>query len=41
VSRESAPSAENLDSPVTADPSGNASCFLTMSQTFCTVSGLA
>lgn len=41
VSRESAPSAENLDSPVTTDPSGNANCFLTMSQTFSTVSGLA
>jgi len=41
VSRESAPSAENLESPVTVDPSGNANCFFTMSQTFSTVSGLA
>lgn len=41
VSRESAPSEENLDSPVTAESSGSASCFLTMEQTLSTVSGLA
>lgn len=41
VSRESAPSAANLDSPVTAESSGSANCFLTISDTFFTVSGLA
>lgn len=41
VSRESAPRAENFDSPVTAEPSGKASCFFTISHTFSTVSGLA
>lgn len=41
VSSESAPSAVNLDSPVTGVPSANASCFFTISHTFSTVSGLA
>lgn len=41
VSRESAPRLENLDSAETAASSGRASCFLTISQTFSTVSGLA
>ena len=41
VSRESAPSAENLVSGVSSDSGGRASCFLITSQTFCTVSGCA
>ena len=41
VSRESAPRAANLDSGVSSDSAGNASCFFTISHTFCTVSGLA
>ena len=41
MSRESAPSAENLVSGVSSDSAGRASCFLTISQTFCTVSGCA
>ena len=41
VSRESAPRAENLESGVSWVSSGNASWFLTISQTFRTVSGLA
>ncbi|BAT06576.1 Os08g0549450, partial [Oryza sativa Japonica Group] len=36
VSSESAPRSENLDAPETSVPSGTASCFLTMSQTFST-----
>ncbi|KAK7262962.1 hypothetical protein RJT34_30545 [Clitoria ternatea] len=39
VSRESTPSAANLESLVTKESSGRASCFLTMSHTFFTVSG--
>lgn len=41
VSRESAPSAVNLVSPLISVPSTTASCFLTISQTFATVSGFA
>ena len=41
VSRESAPSVANFDSPVTSESAGSASCFLTMSHTLFTVSGLA
>lgn len=41
VSRESAPSVANLDSPLTSRSSGRANCFFTISTTFFTVSGLA
>lgn len=41
VSRESAPRAANFESPETAESSGRASCFFTISHTFFTVSGLA
>lgn len=41
VSSESAPREENLDSPETAESSGSASCFLTISHTLSTVCGLA
>lgn len=41
VSRESAPSWENLDAPVTVVSSAIANCFLTMKHTFSRVSGLA
>ncbi|KVI08591.1 hypothetical protein Ccrd_013043 [Cynara cardunculus var. scolymus] len=41
VSSESAPSAANFDSPVTAVSSFRASCFLTIPHTFSTVSCLA
>lgn len=41
VSRESAPSLLNSDSPLTRISSGSASCFFTMAQTFASVSGLA
>lgn len=41
VSRESAPSVENLDSPLTVESSGIANCFFTILLTFSTVSGFA
>jgi len=41
VSRESAPRSENLVSGVSSDSLGRASCFLTISHTFCNVSGCA
>ena len=41
VSRESAPSSENLVSGVSSDSGDRASCFFTISTTFCTVFGCA
>uniref|UniRef100_A0A2P2K2M1 Acyl carrier protein 1ic-like isoform X2 n=2 Tax=Rhizophora mucronata TaxID=61149 RepID=A0A2P2K2M1_RHIMU len=41
VSRESAPSCANFDSPETVVSSDNASCFFTILHTLSTVSGLA
>lgn len=41
VSRESAPRSENLVSGVSSDSVDRASCFLTISHTFSTVSGCA
>ena len=41
VSRESAPRSENFDSPETTESPGRANCFLTIPQTFSSVSGFA
>lgn len=41
VSSESAPSWVNFDSPLTGESAGSANCFLTISHTLSTVSGLA